>query len=205
VALGVVCAGARRPSRPPPFGRVVPPPPHDRGAPRRVPRAAGVERPPGGGAGVPRARRAPGARGGPPADAPPAAHRGGGQFCATGDSPVSPRRGLDGDRWGLAPPRGAGPGPGGPLSGRAGAPAVGGGLAHVAVVGEILFGGIAGSTTADVAVLAALLLPAMEREGYRRAEAVAIVSAAAAMGILVPPCLLMVLLATIANLSVTAL
>ena len=80
-----------------------------------------------------------------------------------------------------------------------------GGLAHVTVVGEILFSGISGSTTADVAVLGALLLPAMEREGYRRAEAVAIVSAAAAMGILVPPCLLMVLLATIANLSVTAL
>ena len=80
-----------------------------------------------------------------------------------------------------------------------------GGLAHVAVVGEILFSGISGSTTADVAVLGTLLLPAMEREGYKRAEAVAIVSAAAAMGILVPPCLLMVLLATIANLSVTAL
>jgi C4-dicarboxylate transporter DctM subunit len=80
-----------------------------------------------------------------------------------------------------------------------------GGLAHVTMVGEILFSGISGSTTADVAVLGALLLPAMEREGYRRAEAVAIVSAAAAMGILVPPCLLMVLLATIANLSVTAL
>ena len=75
-----------------------------------------------------------------------------------------------------------------------------GGLAHVTVVGEILFSGISGSTTADVAVLGAMLLPAMEREGYRRAEAVAIVSAAAAMGILVPPCLLMVLLATIAIL-----
>jgi TRAP-type C4-dicarboxylate transport system permease small subunit len=80
-----------------------------------------------------------------------------------------------------------------------------GGLAHVTVVGEILFSGISGSTTADVAVLGALLLPAMEREGYRRAEAVAIVSAAAAMGILVPPCLLMVVLATLTNLSVTAL
>src|SRR5262249_11330191 len=79
-----------------------------------------------------------------------------------------------------------------------------GGLAHVTVVGEILFSGISGSLTADVAVLATLLLPAMEREGYRRAEAVAIVSAAAAMGILVPPCLLLVVLAPIAILSVTA-
>ena len=80
-----------------------------------------------------------------------------------------------------------------------------GGLAQVTVVGEILFSGISGSTTADVAVLGTLLLPAMEREGYQREEAVGIVSAAAAMGILVPPCLLMVILATMANLSVTAL
>ena len=80
-----------------------------------------------------------------------------------------------------------------------------GGLAHVTVVGEILFSGISGSTTADVAAMGALLLPAMDRAGYSREEAVCIVSAASAMGILVPPCLLMVLLATIADISVTAL
>ena len=45
----------------------------------------------------------------------------------------------------------------------------------------------------------------MERAGYKKEEAVAIVSAASAMGILVPPCLLMVILAVIANTSVTAL
>ena len=80
-----------------------------------------------------------------------------------------------------------------------------GGLAHVTVVGEVLFSGISGSTTADVAAMGALLLPAMERAGYSREEAVSIVSAASAMGILVPPCLLMVILATIADISVTAL
>ena len=80
-----------------------------------------------------------------------------------------------------------------------------GGLAQVTVVGEILFSGISGSTTADVAALGTLLLPAMQQEGYRQAEAVAIVSASAAMGILVPPCLVMALLATIGNVSLTAL
>ena len=80
-----------------------------------------------------------------------------------------------------------------------------GGLAHVTVVGEILFSGISGSTTADVAAMGALLIPSMEKAGYRKEEAISIVSAASAMGILVPPCLLMVILATIADISVTAL
>ncbi|MGH7308732.1 MAG: TRAP transporter large permease subunit [Candidatus Rokuibacteriota bacterium] len=80
-----------------------------------------------------------------------------------------------------------------------------GGLAHVTVVAEVLFSGISGSTTADVAAMGALLIPPMEKAGYRREEAVSIVSAASAMGILVPPCLLMVILAAIADISVTAL
>jgi tripartite ATP-independent transporter DctM subunit len=80
-----------------------------------------------------------------------------------------------------------------------------GGLAQVTVVAEVLFSGISGSTTADVAAMGSLLIPPMERAGYGREEAVSIVSAASAMGILVPPCLLMVILAAIADISVTAL
>lgn len=80
-----------------------------------------------------------------------------------------------------------------------------GGLAHVTVVAEILFSGISGSTTADVAAMGALLIPSMEKAGYGKEEAISIVSAASAMGILVPPCLLMVILATVADISVTAL
>lgn len=80
-----------------------------------------------------------------------------------------------------------------------------GGLAQVTVIGEVLFSGISGSTTADVAAMGALMIPSMEAAGYDREEAISIVSAASAMGILVPPCLLMVIVATIADLSVTAL
>ncbi len=80
-----------------------------------------------------------------------------------------------------------------------------GGLAMVVVLSEILFSGISGSSTADVSAVGSLLIPAMKRAGYRAEESVAIVAAASAMGILVPPCILMVVLAAVANISVIAL
>jgi tripartite ATP-independent transporter DctM subunit len=80
-----------------------------------------------------------------------------------------------------------------------------GGLAQVSVIAEILFSGISGSTVADVAAMSSVLLPAMRRAGYGRDDAVSVVSAASAMGILVPPSLLMVILGAMADLSVTQL
>ena len=69
-----------------------------------------------------------------------------------------------------------------------------GGLAMVAVVAEILFSGISGSTAADVSAISSLLVPSMRRAGYSGPESVSVVAAASAMGILVPPCLTMVVL-----------
>jgi C4-dicarboxylate transporter DctM subunit len=80
-----------------------------------------------------------------------------------------------------------------------------GGLGMVVVVSEMLFSGISGSTIADVSAIGALMVPALVRAGFKPDRAVAIVSAASAMGILVPPCLLMVIIAQIAGLSVGAL
>lgn len=80
-----------------------------------------------------------------------------------------------------------------------------GGLGMVVVVGEMFFSGISGSTLADVSAIGALLVPSMIRAGFKPDQAVAIVSAASAMGILIPPCLLMVVIAQIAGLSVGAL
>lgn len=80
-----------------------------------------------------------------------------------------------------------------------------GGLGMVVVVGEMLFSGISGSTVADVSAIGSLMIPALRRAGFTADRAVAIVSAASAMGILVPPCLLMVIIAQIAGLSVGAL
>ena len=69
-----------------------------------------------------------------------------------------------------------------------------GGLAMVVVVAEILFSGISGSTAADVSAISSLLVPSMRKAGYSGPESVSVVAAASAMGILVPPCLTMVVL-----------
>jgi C4-dicarboxylate transporter DctM subunit len=80
-----------------------------------------------------------------------------------------------------------------------------GGLAMVVVVAEVLFSGISGSTAADVSAITSLLVPSMKKAGYSAPESVSVVSAASAMGILVPPCLTMVVLGSIVNLSIATL
>jgi tripartite ATP-independent transporter DctM subunit len=80
-----------------------------------------------------------------------------------------------------------------------------GGLAMVVVVAEILFSGISGSTAADVSAISSLLVPSMKRAGYSGPESVSVVAAASAMGILVPPCLTMVVLGSLVNLSIVTL
>lgn len=80
-----------------------------------------------------------------------------------------------------------------------------GGLAMVVVVAEMLFSGISGSTAADVSAMSSLLIPSMKKAGYQPEESISIVAAASAMGILVPPCLTMVVLGALANLSIVTL
>jgi len=80
-----------------------------------------------------------------------------------------------------------------------------GGLGMVVIVAEMLFSGISGSTMADVSAMTSMLLPSLERAGYRKEQSVAIISAASAMGILIPPCITMVVFAGMTNTSVAAL
>jgi C4-dicarboxylate transporter DctM subunit len=80
-----------------------------------------------------------------------------------------------------------------------------GGLGMAVVVAEAFFSGISGSTVADVSAIGALMIPSLVRVGFRPDRAVAIVSAASAMGILIPPCLIMVVIAQIVGISVGAL
>jgi tripartite ATP-independent transporter DctM subunit len=80
-----------------------------------------------------------------------------------------------------------------------------GGLGMVVVVAEMIFSGISGSTVADVSAMSSMLVPAMRRSGYTTEYAVSIVSAASAMGILIPPCIIMVVLGALMNVSVGAL
>ena len=80
-----------------------------------------------------------------------------------------------------------------------------GGLAMVVVVAEYIFSGISGSTPADVSAIGSILIPSMKRAGYKVETAIAVVAAASSMGILVPPCIAMVVLGVLANVSVGAL
>jgi len=79
------------------------------------------------------------------------------------------------------------------------------GLGMVSIVSEIFFSGISGSTAADTAAIGSIMIPAMNQAGYPPARATAIVCAACGMGILVPPCIAMVVYGGVANVSIGAL
>jgi C4-dicarboxylate transporter DctM subunit len=80
-----------------------------------------------------------------------------------------------------------------------------GGLGMTVVVAEIFFSGISGSTVADTSALGTTMIPAMRQAGYTAPRAAAIVSAASGMGILVPPCINMVVYGIMAQVSIAAL
>jgi C4-dicarboxylate transporter DctM subunit len=80
-----------------------------------------------------------------------------------------------------------------------------GGLGNVVLIAMIFFSGISGSTNADAAAVGSVMIPSMKRQGYSGAHAGAIVAAAAGMGILVPPCLTMVVYGSITNTSIATL
>src|SRR5262249_49868534 len=80
-----------------------------------------------------------------------------------------------------------------------------GGLGTVVLMGMIFFPGISGSTNADAAAIGWVMTPPMKRQGYSGAHAGAIVAAAAGMGILVPPCLTMIVYGSITNTSIATL
>src|SRR4030042_979608 len=80
-----------------------------------------------------------------------------------------------------------------------------GGLAMAVVIAEYIFSGISGSTIADVSAIGATMIPPLTRAGYKPEEAVSVVASASAMGILVPPCILMLIIRAIPGGSAAAL
>lgn len=77
-----------------------------------------------------------------------------------------------------------------------------GGLGMTAVAAEYMFSGISGSTIADVSAIGAMLTPPMIKAGYKPEQAVSIVASATGMGILVPPAIFMIVVATMTETSV---
>lgn len=80
-----------------------------------------------------------------------------------------------------------------------------GGLAIVCVLATTVFAAISGSSTATAMAMGMVLIPAMLRQGYSPSFAAGTVSAAGTLGILIPPSLVFILYAIIAEQSIPRL
>lgn len=80
-----------------------------------------------------------------------------------------------------------------------------GGLGYVNVLTNIVFAGISGSAAADVSAVGAILIPAMEKEGYDRAYAAGLSAGSSLIGPIIPPSIFMILYASMTNTSVGSL
>ena len=77
-----------------------------------------------------------------------------------------------------------------------------GGLSHINVVASIFFAGISGSAMADVASIGSILIPSMLEEGYDGDWAASITAASAAIGVIIPPSILMIIYGIMTDLSI---
>jgi len=80
-----------------------------------------------------------------------------------------------------------------------------GGLAYVNILDSMFFGGISGSAVADVSALGTFLIPQMVRKGYDKDFATALTIATAVMAPIVPPSIIAVIYAWMADESVAAI
>ncbi len=80
-----------------------------------------------------------------------------------------------------------------------------GGLAHVNVLTSMFFGGMIGSSTADLAGSSSILIPAMQKEGYPPEVAAAVSASSSGIGPLIPPSSPMILYSAITGTSLGAL
>jgi C4-dicarboxylate transporter, DctM subunit len=80
-----------------------------------------------------------------------------------------------------------------------------GGMGMVVMVATIFFSDISGSSAADTAAIGSVMIPPMKKRGYDASFAAALVTAAAGMGVLIPPCLTMVVFGSLTNTSIGAL
>lgn len=80
-----------------------------------------------------------------------------------------------------------------------------GGLSVVMIAAMAVFSGISGSKSADVAAVGSIMLPAMRQSGYDENDATALLAASAVMGETIPPCINMIILGYVANVSIGGL
>jgi len=77
-----------------------------------------------------------------------------------------------------------------------------GGLAHVNVIGSVIFAGMSGSAVADAAGLGTIEIKAMTDEGYPVAFSAAVTAASATIGPIIPPSVPLLIYGVIADVSI---
>ncbi len=80
-----------------------------------------------------------------------------------------------------------------------------GGLAQVNIMSSMLFAGLSGSAVADTTALGSMLIPAMEKNGYKRKFAAAVTAASSVIGPIIPPSGIMIIYSYVMGESVAAL
>lgn len=77
-----------------------------------------------------------------------------------------------------------------------------GGLAYINILANMFLASIVGSANAQVAVMAQVMVPEMERQGYRRGFATATTCAGALLAPIIPPSMLFVIFGVLAQISI---
>jgi tripartite ATP-independent transporter DctM subunit len=80
-----------------------------------------------------------------------------------------------------------------------------GGLAHVNIMGSVIFAGMSGTAIADAAGLGTIEIKAMQDHGYSTEFSVGVTAASATLGPIIPPSLPFVIYGMMANTSIGAL
>ncbi len=80
-----------------------------------------------------------------------------------------------------------------------------GGLSYVLLGGMLLVSGISGSKAADMAAVAPVLFPEMKRRGLDEGEMVSLLAASGAMAETIPPSLVLIAIASVTGVSISAL
>jgi tripartite ATP-independent transporter DctM subunit len=80
-----------------------------------------------------------------------------------------------------------------------------GGLAHVNIMGSVIFAGMSGTAIADAAGLGTIEIKAMKDHGYSPEFSVGVTAASATLGPIIPPSLPFVIYGMMANVSIGAL
>lgn len=80
-----------------------------------------------------------------------------------------------------------------------------GGLGMIAIVASTIFAALTGSGPATVAAIGTIMFPRMVQKGYPRGDAAGLVSAAAALGPVIPPSTVMIIYATTMSVPISEL